>query len=165
MPPDGPAKTIATTHFAAMPQLANHSLGIVRIFRILVSIIIRFPNQPVKAIIEVGNGIIVAVGGGFQVAAGAGVFTSVVIIRVGREGSAADLGRGGLTPCVVGKVVILVLRCAVVEGLAVEGRQAAVSITVVNVGDSVSNALCWGKSEKFIVLHLFCEIKKEPTVF
>ena len=165
MPPDGSAKTIATIHFAAMPQFANCTLGIVRIFRILVTIIIRFPNQPVKVVVGIGDGIIVAVGGGFQVAAGAGVVAGIVIIGVGREGSAADLGCGGLTPCVVGKVVILVLRCAVTEGLAVEGRQAAVGITVVNVGDSVSNALCWGKSEKVIVLHLFCEIKKEPTVF
>ena len=37
-----------------------------------------------------------------------------------------------------------------------------------NLGTAViirSNALCWGKSEKIIVLLLFCEIKKEPTVF
>ena len=148
-----------------MPQLANHSLGIVRIFRILVSIIIRFPNQPVKVVVEVGDGIPVAVGCLLQIAAGAGVVALVVVVGIGGERSAADLGRGRLTPCVVGKVVILVLRCAVAEGLAIEGRQAAVGITVVNVGDSVSNALCWGKSEKVIVLHLFCEIKKEPTVF
>ena len=57
------------------------------------------------------------------------------------------------------------LCCAVAEGLAVEGRQAAVGITVVNVGDSVSNALCWGESEKIIVLLLVCEIKKRANRF
>nr|DAY50139.1 MAG TPA: hypothetical protein [Caudoviricetes sp.] len=36
-----------------------------------------------------------------------------------------------------------------------------------NLGTAViirSNALCWGESEKIIVLLLVCEIKKEPTV-
>ena len=36
-----------------------------------------------------------------------------------------------------------------------------------NFGTAViirSNALCWGESEKIIVLLLVCEIKKEPTV-
>ena len=36
-----------------------------------------------------------------------------------------------------------------------------------NLGAAViirSNALCWGESEKIIVLLLVCEIKKEPTV-
>ena len=125
---------------AAMPQLANCTLGIVGIFRILVSIIIRFPNQPVKVVIGVGDGLVVAVGGLLQVAASTGFIGVIIIlvIDIGRERPTADLGRSRLPPCVIREVIILVLLRAVAEGLAVEGRQAAVGIAIVDVGDSAA---------------------------
>lgn len=72
----------------AIGQLRQLAFSVVGISNISTTSIL-FPYQSVKFVVEVGNGIIVAVGGGFQIAAGAGVFTSVVIIRVGREGPAA----------------------------------------------------------------------------
>ena len=86
----------------AIGQLRQLSFSVVGISNISTTSIL-FPYQSVKFVVEVGNGIIVAVGGGFQIAAGAGVFTSVVIIRVGRKRPIADLGCGGLAPFVVGK--------------------------------------------------------------
>ena len=80
--------------------------------------------------VGVADGIAVGVGRGFQVAAARGVVVDIIIIGIGRERAAADLGRGGLTPDIIREVIILVLRRAAAVGLAVELRQTAAGIGV-----------------------------------
>ena len=70
------------------------------------------------------------------IAAARGVVIDIIIIGIGGKGAAADLGRGGLTPDIIGKVIILVLRRAAAVGLAVELRQAPAGIGVADRGNA-----------------------------
>ena len=107
----------------AVAQARKRTLRVVSIGNVTTAII-RLPDQSVKPVIGVADGIAVGVGRGFQVAAARGVVVDIIIIGIGGKGAAADLGRGGLPPEIIGKVIILVLRRAAAVGLAVELRQA-----------------------------------------
>ena len=52
------------------------------------------------------------------------------LIGIGGKRAASDLGRGGLPPDIIRKVIILVLRRAAAVGLAVELRQTPAGIGV-----------------------------------
>ena len=113
----------------AVAQARKRTLCIVSIGNVAATII-RLSDQSVKPVIGVADGIAVGVGRGFQVAAARGVVVDIIIIGIGRERAAADLGRGGLPPDIIGEVIILVLRRAAAVGLAVELRQAPAGIGV-----------------------------------
>ena len=106
----------------AVAQARKRAFRVVSIGNVAATII-RLPDQSVKLVIGVADGIAVGVGRGFQVAAARGVVVDIIIIGIGRERAAADLGRGGLPPDIIGEVIILVLRRAAAVGLAVELRQ------------------------------------------
>lgn len=113
----------------AVAQARKRTFRVISIGNVTTAII-RLPDQSVKPVIGVADGIAVGVGRGFQVAAARGVVVDIIIIGIGRERAAADLGRGGLPPDIIGKVIILVLRRAAAVGLAVELRQTAAGIGV-----------------------------------
>ena len=123
------AVTRKLTRRIAVAQARKRPLRVISIGNVTTAII-RLPDQSVKPVIGVADGIAVGVGRGFQVAAARGVVIDIIIIGIGRERAAADLGRGGLTPDIIGEVIILVLRRAAAVGLAVELRQAAAGIGV-----------------------------------
>ena len=108
----------------AVAQARKRAFCVVSIGNVAATII-RLPDQSVKPVIGIADGVAVGVGRGFQVAAARGVVIDIIIIGIGGKGAAADLGRGGLTPDIIGKVIILVLRRAAAVGLAVELRQTA----------------------------------------
>ena len=120
-----------------MDQLGELPLGIISISNVTTTSI-HFFTQPVKFVVGIADGGTVRIGRCFQIAACAGGCACVIIVGIGRERSAADFGRGGLTPVIVSKIVILVLLRTRAEGLAVKDRQPAVRIAVADVGDPVA---------------------------
>ena len=113
----------------AVAQARKRAFCVVSIGNVAAAII-RLPDQSVKPVIGIADGIAVGVGRGFQIAAARGVVIDIIIIGIGRERAAADLGRGGLAPDIIGKVIILVLRRAAAVGLAVELRQTRAGIGI-----------------------------------
>ena len=123
------AVTRKLTRRIAVAQARKRAFCVVGIGNVTTAII-RLPDQSVKPVIGIADGIAVGVGRGFQVAAARGVVVDIIIIGIGGKGAAADLGRGGLTPDIIGKVIILVLRRTAAVGLAVELRQTPAGIGV-----------------------------------
>lgn len=103
------AVTRKLTRRIAVAQARKRAFCVVGIGNVTTAII-RLPDQSVKPVIGIADGIAVGVGRGFQVAAARGVVVDIIIIGIGGKGAAPTLVAGGLTPDIIGKVIILVLR-------------------------------------------------------
>ena len=125
------AVTRKLTRRIAVAQPRKRAFRVISIDNVAATII-RLPDQSVKPVIGIADGIAIGVGRGFQVAAARGVVVDIIIIGIGRERAAADLGRGGLPPDIIREVIILVLRRAAAVGLAVELRQTPAGLGAVS---------------------------------